>query len=269
MVPPASPSLAAPASLAVLAHRYGAGAPAVVDLIRRTGGCTSPIRLEGESVAVSAGSGSVLARQSTRAQAPGFVLVACGNRRESRCPPCSERYRRDAYFLVAAGLSGSEEKGVSTDVASHPLVFATFTAPSFGAVHRRVVDAGGVRRCRLGGQLETCEHGVSLRCPERHAPDDPRIGGALCSACYDYEAAAVWNANLGALWPAERSRTCRESSRPCPALALLHCEGRSASPTRRSRNSRPVDRSTSMRSSGSTDPTVPTPRRRAERRRSV
>jgi hypothetical protein len=189
-----------PASLAVLSRRYGAGAPAVVELIRRTGGCTSPIRLEGESVAVSVRTGVVLARRSTRAQPPGFVLVACGNRRESRCPPCSERYRRDAYFLVVAGLSGSEEKGVSTDVASHPLVFATFTAPSFGAVHRHVVDASGVRRCRVGGESQECEHGVPIRCLERHAEGDPRIGQALCPACYDYEAGALWNANLGALW---------------------------------------------------------------------
>jgi hypothetical protein len=126
--------------------------------------------------------------------------MACGNRRESRCPPCSERYRRDAYFLVAAGLSGSAEKGVPTDVASHPLVFATLTAPSFGAVHRRVVAAGGVRPCRLGGPSDRCEHGLSLRCPERHAEDDPLIGQALCPECYDYEAAARWNASLGALW---------------------------------------------------------------------
>jgi hypothetical protein len=200
VVPPASPSLAEPAPLTVLTRRYGAGAPAVVELIRRTGGCTSPIRLEGESIAVSAASGAVLARQSTRAQAPGIVLVACGNRRESRCPPCSERYRRDAYFLVAAGLSGSEEKGVSTDVASHPLVFATFTAPSFGAVHRRVVNADSVRGCRVSGEAQECEHGIPLRCLERHAVDDPRIGQALCAACYDYEAATLWNANLGALW---------------------------------------------------------------------
>jgi hypothetical protein len=128
------------------------------------------------------------------------VLVACGNRRESRCPPCSERYRRDAYFLVAAGLSGSEEKGVSTDVASHPLVFATFTAPSFGAVHRRVVDAGGVRRCGVSGEAQECEHGIPMRCPERHAEGDPRIGQALCPDCYNYEEAARWNASLGALW---------------------------------------------------------------------
>jgi hypothetical protein len=201
VVPPASPSpLLSPAPLAVLAHRYGAGAPAVVELIRRTGGCTSPIRLEGESVAVSARTGAVVARRSTRFQAPGFVLVACGNRRESRCPPCSERYRRDAYFLVAAGLRGDEARGVSSSVASHPLVFATFTAPSFGAVHRRVVGAGGARPCRPGGPTETCEHGIPMRCITRHESDDPRVGQAMCSDCYDYEAAALWNANLGALW---------------------------------------------------------------------
>jgi len=204
--------------LAVLSRRYGAGAPAVVELIHRTGGCTSPIRLEGESVALSALSGAVLARRSTRAEAPGFVLVACGNRRESRCPPCSERYRRDAYFLVAAGLSGSEEKGVSADVASHPLVFATFTAPSFGAVHRRLVDAGGgARRCRLGGPSIACEHGIPMQCPERHAVDDPRIGQALCPDCYDYEAAARWNANLGALW----RRTITYLPRELAALSRL------------------------------------------------
>ncbi len=200
MLVAASRPASQPASLAVLTRRYGAGAPAVVELIRRTGGCTSPIRLEGESVAVSAHSGAVVARRSTRAQAPGFVLVACGNRRETRCPPCSERYRRDAYFLVTAGLSGNEARGVSASVGSHPLVFATFTAPSFGAVHRRVVDAGEVRRCRVSGQPQECEHGIPTRCLERHAGDDPRIGQALCPDCYDYETAALWNANLGALW---------------------------------------------------------------------
>ncbi len=236
MLPPASSFPAEPASLAVLTRRYGAGAPAVVELIRRTGGCTSPIRLEGESVAVSARTGAVVARRSTRSQAPGFVLVACRNRRESRCPPCSERYRRDAYFLVAAGLSGSEEKGVSTEVASHPLVFATFTAPSFGAVHRRVVDArGGARRCRLGGP-ETCEHGVSLRCLERHAPVDPRIGQALCPDCYDYEAAALWNANLGALW----RRTITYLPRELAALGGLSVAALRSQVRRRLRQGRRV-----------------------------
>jgi hypothetical protein len=200
MVVDASRTTFEPASLAVLTRRYGAGAPHVVELIRRTRGCTSPIRLVGESIAASASSGEVLARRSTDAEAPGFVLTACGNRRASRCPPCSEIYRRDAYFLVAAGLTGSEAKGVSTSVASHPVVFATLTAPSFGAVHRRVVRGERVLPCRPASNAGQCEHGVSTQCLQRHAEGDFRIGQALCPDCYDYEAAAVWNAALGALW---------------------------------------------------------------------
>ena len=265
MVESASPPALEP--LGILARRYGAGAPVVVELIRRTGGCTSPIRLEGEAVAVSLGTGAVLARRSTRSHAPGFVLVACGNRRESRCPPCSERYRRDAYFLVAAGLAGDQSRGVSPSVASHPLVFATFTAPPFGAVHRRVVDAGGVRPCRPGGP-EICEHGAPMRCLERHTDTDPRIGQALCPCLLrlrgrgalerEPRSPVAPNDHV----PAPRARGPVGSERGSPATPG------SASPTPRSPSSRPVDRSTSMRSSASTDPTVPTPRRRAERRRS-
>jgi hypothetical protein len=206
-----------PASLVVLSRRYGAGAPRVVELIRRTGGCTSPIRLEGDSVAVSTSTGEVLGRRSTRSEAPGFVLVACGNRRASRCPPCSEIYRRDAYFLVSAGLSGNEAKGVSSSVATHPVVFATFTAPSFGAVHRRVVRGGRVLRCRPFAGSTECQHGVPNSCLERHPDDASRIGQALCHDCYDYEASALWNATLGALW----RRTVTYLPRELAALSRL------------------------------------------------
>jgi hypothetical protein len=188
-----------------------------VELIRRTRGCTSPIRLVGESIVASASSGEVLARRSTDAEAPGFVLTACGNRRASRCLPYSEIYRRDAYFLVAAGLTGSEAKGVPTSVASHPVVFATLTAPSFGAVHRRVVRGDLVLRCRTTGTSAQCGHGVSTQCLERHAEGDIRIGQALCPDCYDYEAAAVWNAAFGSLW----RRTVTYLPRELAALARL------------------------------------------------
>ena len=62
---------------------------------------------------------------------------ACGNRRITVCPGCAETYRRDAYHLLRAGLVGG--KGITPDVAGHPAVFVTCTAPSFGLVHSRPV----------------------------------------------------------------------------------------------------------------------------------
>src|SRR6185437_8743473 len=49
----------------------------------------------------------------------------------------AETYRRDAFQIIRSGLIGG--KGVTPAVASHPAVFATFTAPSFGPVHARPV----------------------------------------------------------------------------------------------------------------------------------
>ena len=69
------------------------------------------------------------------------IYLPCGDRRASVCPPCAETYRADTYQLIRAGLAGG--KGVPESVAIHPCVFATFTAPSFGPVHTRVITAGG------------------------------------------------------------------------------------------------------------------------------
>jgi len=55
------------------------------------------------------------------------------------CPPSAERYRGDAYQLLAACLRGG--KGM----AEHPAVFGTFTAPSFGLVHTRPLGPAGSR----------------------------------------------------------------------------------------------------------------------------
>ena len=70
-----------------------------------------------------------------------MIYLPCGDRRASVCPPCAETYRADTYQLIRAGLAGG--KGVPESVAVHPCVFATFTAPSFGPVHTRVVSSGG------------------------------------------------------------------------------------------------------------------------------
>ena len=69
------------------------------------------------------------------------------------CGACSEVYRGDAWQLVVSGLRCG--KGVPESVVGHPLVFATFTAPSFGPVHT-VRELGGKRAaCRPRSRGET------------------------------------------------------------------------------------------------------------------
>jgi len=65
------------------------------------------------------------------------VFAPCGNRRESVCPACSDRYAADAFHLLSAGLAGGD-KDVPISVADRRRVLLTLTAPSFGAVHTPV-----------------------------------------------------------------------------------------------------------------------------------
>jgi hypothetical protein len=107
--------------------------------------------------------------------------VRCGNRRGECCPSCAHEYQGDMWQLIYAGLAGGR-KGVPEAVGEHPQVFATLTAPSFGAVHTRRDD------------------GRACRCGRRHEPDDPLLGGAVDPGSYDYEGAVMWNWNAPALW---------------------------------------------------------------------
>jgi hypothetical protein len=150
------------------------------DKVTATGGCLAPIRLFGAWQLHNLDSTKVLAHLG------GDVMVPCGNRRASVCPSCSDRYAADAFHLMRAGLSGGS-KGVSETVAEKPRVFATLTAPSFGAVHNRRETGGGkVRPC--------------TGCGAFHHPDDPRIGGAVDPDSYDYVGAVLWQAHAGKLW---------------------------------------------------------------------
>jgi hypothetical protein len=153
--------------------------------VRDTGGCAEPIHLWGRSRTIYSATGEVLAECE-----PGRLLVACGNRRRSRCPSCSETYRADTFQLIKAGLVGG--KTVPDTVAGHPKVFATFTAPSFGAVHHRVLGPNGkVKRCH--------PHGANL-CRRRHRADDPELGQPLNPDTYDYVGAVLWNTLATKLW---------------------------------------------------------------------
>ncbi|MEW2120034.1 replication initiator [Streptomyces sp. NPDC005474] len=147
--------------------------------IERLGGCTEPVRLTGQSTTVDATTGEVLRSYSSAEEPTGSLLTACGNRRSSRCPACSRLYAADTYHLIRAGISGG--KTVPDTVRTHPRVFATLTAPSFGPVHNRP-DA---RPCRCG---------------TRHEPTDALLGTPLNPATYDYVGAVLFNAHAGALW---------------------------------------------------------------------
>ncbi|MEY8039154.1 replication initiator [Saccharopolyspora cebuensis] len=145
--------------------------------VEATGGCTHPIQLTGHHT-ITNQAGAVL--KDLR----GRVAVPCGNRRESVCPACSDRYAADAFHLLRAGLCGGT-KDVPTTVAVQPRLFVTLTAPSFGPVHNRRVRAG---------------RPVPCRCGTLHHEADQRLGQPLDPGSYDYTGHVLWQAHAGALW---------------------------------------------------------------------
>ncbi|HZU74086.1 MAG TPA: replication initiator [Acidimicrobiales bacterium] len=167
--------------------------PAFEAQLSSTGGCARPVRLVGKVNAVDPATGEMTTHFTTAGQPDGVLLKACGSRRATRCRPCSAVYKGDARMLVAAGLAGG--KGTDESVPERPTVFATFTAPSFGAVHRQSDN----RACHPG-PTGRCAHGRRLACWGRHGGDDHQVGTPLCVDCYDYESAVIWNARVTELW---------------------------------------------------------------------
>jgi hypothetical protein len=151
------------------------------DQIRRTGGCSDPIRLTGATKTIDPTTKTVLHAYTTEHEPGGMLRVACGNRRASRCPACAWTYAGDTYHLIRAGLTGDPDKGTPHTVRDHPRVFATLTAPSFGPVHNRP----GNRPCHCG---------------TRHREDAPELGTPLDLTTYDYAGAVLWNNHASDLW---------------------------------------------------------------------
>jgi hypothetical protein len=181
------------------------------------GGCVRPIRLRGTVRDIDAATGEVMRGLDTDDLPDKAIYLPCGDRRASVCPPCAETYRADTYQLIRAGLAGG--KGVPESVATHPCVFATFTAPSFGPVHTRVVTSGGrAARCRPRRKANYCPHGRRISCGQRHKEGDACLGRPLCPDCYDYSAAVVWNAHAPELW----RRTIIGLRRQLDKLAKAH-----------------------------------------------
>jgi hypothetical protein len=156
----------------------------LTDQLRTVRGCTRPVNLVGQTTTLDAATNVVLRSYTTDAEPGGRLLTACGNRRASRCPSCSRVYAADTYHLIKAGLSGG--KSVPDAVRSHPRLFVTLTAPSFGRVH-------AIRTTRAGKPL-------NCHCNRRHSEDDPALGTPIDPAAYNYAGAVLWNAHAGALW---------------------------------------------------------------------
>jgi hypothetical protein len=171
-----------------------AGLGAFQRQVAAAGNCVHPVRLAGRVVSLDGESGEI-AIFDTRELPDGVLLKACGNRRATRCPPCSAVYKEDARHLVMAGLQGG--KGVPETVVAHPAVFVTLTGPSFGAVH--ACPAGG-RVCRPAPPSQRCQHGRPLSCFARHGKNDGVLGEPLCGDCYRYEQHVIWNALAPELW---------------------------------------------------------------------
>ena len=134
------------------------------------GFCAHPIRLAGTQLNLATGEIRTVS-----------VRVACKDRRAVICPSCSHLYKADAF---------------EADVAGHPRLFVSRTAPSFGPVHT-VASSGG---CRPYGHTKRCVHGLPEWCNVRHQENDPVLGTPLCPECFDYEGAVLWNAAASRLW---------------------------------------------------------------------
>jgi hypothetical protein len=147
------------------------------------GQCTRPVQLAGRRPLVEASTGRIVDQCDT-----GHPIgVRCRNRRRAVCPACSALYRLDAFHVFAAGLRGG--KDTPAQVADHPRLFVTLTAPSFGLVHLGAGRDGSVRRChpRRG-------------CGRWHTIADPAIGTALDPGGYNYPGQVLFNAHIGQLW---------------------------------------------------------------------
>jgi Replication initiator protein, pSAM2 len=172
--------------------------PSPAGTTRHPGGCLQPVLLRGRVDHIDGATGELLHRYTTVHEPGGVLPIACKTRRASQCPPCAEVYRADTYQLIRAGLSGG--KGIPETVATHPCVFATLTAPSFGPVHVHREKDGKLLRCRPRRRGAICPHGNRLSCGKRHTRDDTQLGEPPCPDCYDYTGAVLFNACAPELW---------------------------------------------------------------------
>src|SRR4051794_14506591 len=170
--------------------------------VQQVRSCSHPVRLSGTSETIDTTTGEVLTSYASASEPDGVTYVRCGNRRASVCPSCSHEYKGDVWHVLMAGAAGGM-KDVPDTVAVHPLVFATFTAPSFGLVHAaKKPGRPGSQRClpRSRDRRQLCEHGRPRWCMAIHDHTDTAAGQPLCLECYDYTGHLVWQWWAPELW---------------------------------------------------------------------
>ena len=170
--------------------------------VQQVRSCSHPVRLSGSSETIDTTTGEVLTSYSSASEPDGVTYVRCGNRRQAVCPSCSHEYKGDVWHVLMAGAAGGM-KDVPETVAVHPLVFATFTAPTFGLVHAaKKVGRPGSQRClpRSGTRRQVCTHGRPRWCMAIHDHADSAAGQPLCAECYDYTGHLVWQWWAPELW---------------------------------------------------------------------
>jgi hypothetical protein len=172
--------------------------PTPAATVRHAGMCVQPVLVRGRVDHIDGATGELVHRYTTVHEPGGVLPIACKTRRASRCPPCAAVYRDDTYHLIRAGLRGG--KGVPETVTSHPCIFTTLTAPSFGPIHTFRETDSRLQRCRHRRRAHTCAHGRRISCAIRHSSDDIQLGEPLCPDCYDYTGAVLFNACASELW---------------------------------------------------------------------
>jgi len=159
---------------------------ALLEEVRLASSCSHPIRISGEVVHLD--TGEIRRRE---------LKVACKDRRQVLCPACASLYKADAWILISAGLIGG--KGVDQAATTHPKIFFTLTAPSFGAVHTTRANGTCHPSRNLRGP-DRCAHGRPRSCEGHHAGDPDILGTPLCPDCFDYRGAVLWNAHASRLF---------------------------------------------------------------------
>ncbi|MFB6395122.1 replication initiator [Polymorphospora lycopeni] len=215
--------------------------------VKAAAGCVRPVRLVGTVDRVEAGTGRLLDQRRTDELPDGVVYKACGNRRASLCADCARTYQGDAFQVIRCGIIGG--KTVPDTVARHPVLFTTFTAPSFGPVHNRTVTRHTCterRRCDCRPQpchvrrnTAPCPHGQPIACHTRHEPGDEQVGQPLCLDCYDHDHQVVWNLWSGELWRRTKqaierhlATICRQRGIPPVQVATRNGRTRTVAPVR-------------------------------------